>query len=776
MHRDVKPGNILLQDGQAMVADFGIALAVSAAGGPRLTETGLALGTPTYMSPEQATDGRELDARSDVWSLGAVVYEMLVGEPPYVGSSPRAVVAKMLSEPVTPVSRSRELIPANVDAAVRKALARTPADRFDTPAAFAEALADPGFTLPGADGGEEAARRWRWIAGAALGLVIVAVGFAGWAWSRGGTDTAVTRSLLAFPPGEAPVPTWGPSIAVSPDGSTLAYIGPSDSLTAVWVKERDELHGRRLDGTEGAFEVVFAPDGEQLAYLVGEVASGTESLRRVSVEGGPSHTVSERPVFGLVSWGGDGFLYAATGAQLLRIPEDGGEPEELLTASEVGGLMVSVHALPAARGVLFGVTPRLNDFGGAELRLLDHRTGEHRRLLEGVAAAWYGGQGHLLALGSDGTLWGARFDVDEVSLESDLVRLPDRAALTLSNTTISYDEGWFDIDVSRNGALVYLAGGFEGEIDHEAVWVSREGDILPTDPGWRFDLAQNPGLDLSPDGTRLAIGLETEAGEDVWIKHLDRGPLSRLTFQPGEDTRPRWNEEGDSIAYISRRGDSPNYQVWAKAADGTGRARRILALEEGSIFGFSRSEDPDWMALRVGGNSGRDVFAARPGADGTAVPLLTETYDETAVALSPDGTRLAYASRETGRLEVFVRPFPDVGAGKWQVSSGGGTAPVWRRDGRELFYVGEGGEMLAVPVEDGPGFAAGRPEMLFEIGQDVVATDASQGGVHAAYDVDPDGRRFLMIRQVEDAPEVHPLVWVANWWSELEDPEEGQAP
>jgi len=289
IHRDIKPENILLQAGQALVADFGIAVAISQAGGTRLTETGLSLGTPHYMSPEQATADRELDARSDVYSLGAVVYEMLVGEPPHVGNSAQAIVAKILTDTPPPIARTRELIPANVDAAVRCALAKSPADRFTSAADFSAALLNPAFTLPTLSGATEGAashraRLWQRVA---VGLAAVAVLFAGlalWGWLHPDPPRPVTRRLMAFLPGQELTknPLQAQPISFASDGSWWVYVGTEEGGSQLWVKRGDEYEATPLAGTEGASGPIVSPDGQSIAFTRAGV------LRRIPTAGGPS--------------------------------------------------------------------------------------------------------------------------------------------------------------------------------------------------------------------------------------------------------------------------------------------------------------------------------------------------------------------------------------------------------------------------------------------------------------------------------------------------------
>jgi serine/threonine-protein kinase len=352
IHRDIKPENILLHEGEALVADFGIALAVSAAGGTRLTDTGLSLGTPEYMSPEQATGERELDARSDVYSLGAVVYEMLVGEPPHTGNTVQAIVAKVISVTPQPISRVREAVPGSVEAAVRCALSKIPADRFASGAEFAHALTDPTFTLPTVAGAVAATRRegiWKRVAVTSWVLVAVMVVVALWS-SLQPIPKPVTRMNTALPEGEELVIASGTDIALSPDGQRLVYVGPSEGRPQLWLRPLDQLHATPLAGTEGAFSPFFSPDGEAVGFRSGR------QLRVVLMEGAPPVTLVDSAWGSFGDWGTDGMLYfGSANSGISRVPAMGGAPEVVTRPDTSRGELRHdrMDVLPNGKGMLF---------------------------------------------------------------------------------------------------------------------------------------------------------------------------------------------------------------------------------------------------------------------------------------------------------------------------------------------------------------------------------------------------------------------------------------
>lgn len=380
-------------------------------------------------------------------------------------------------------------------------------------------------------------------------------------------------------------------------------------------------------------------------------------------------------------------------------------------------------------------------------------------LIPDVAQGWYA-EGQLIYVRRDGGVFAVPFDP---------------ARLELSGTPVPVFEGvqvagvFADMALSRSGTLIYLAGRATSvELGSEAVWVSRDGKATPVDTTWRFQNGQNPGWSLSPDGTRLAIALQTDAGQDIWIKELDRGPLSRLTLSKEQDQRPRWTSDGRSVLFTSIRGDSGIRSLYRRRADGTGADELVVGLER-AIQEAVQSRDGEWVILRLAGTSSgrneRDVVAIRPGKDSVPLPLLTEAYDEKAPALSPNGRWLAYESNETGREEIFVRPFPNVGDGKWQVSTAGGRMPLWAHSGRELFFMNERQELIAQSVVAESEFRRGEQRVLFTFGAEYLLSTH-----YTPFDISPDDQRFIMVRAVgarDVAGAPGQLIVVENWLQEL---------
>jgi len=755
IHRDIKPENILLRDGRPMVADFGIALAVSAAAGGRMTETGMSLGTPHYMSPEQATAEKDLSARSDVYSLGCVLYEMLTGSPPHVGASAQQVIMKIVTEEAAPVTTLRKSVPPNVAAAVATALEKLPADRFDCAKAFADALANPAFAAGTGAGGATSHAAVAPFRRSAVTMVlavstIAAVGLAAWGWLRRMPAPTVHRYGLALPASQAPDPTF-PAPRPAADGSFLVYHGPAEGGgpgTQLWLKRRDSYAATPISGTLDAESFALSPDGEWIAFGVGG------QIKKLPIVGGAAVTiVSERAATARgIAWLDDGTIVfpLTRNLGLARVGAGGGPPAvPWKSDSLVPG---SPTAIAGGRGVIFAACATTCDVWA-----LDLRSNTARMVMRGAQAGQYVATGHLVYSRPDGTLLAVPFDLDRMEVRGAPVPLLDSVSVTNGSTAP-------ELEISASGTLVMRqgAGVLRG---YEMVWVDRTGRETRLDSAWTFQVtsfAGNHGWALSPDGSRLAIGLNTDAGDDVWVKRLPRGPLSRITYDPAPDYRPRWSRDGRFITFVANREASGLYQ---RRADGTGADSLLVhaILDEGMW-----SSDGRWLLLRQGGGSaaagGRDITGLRPVADSAPVPVLATPFDEEAIAPSPDGRWLAYQSDETGRTEVFIRPFPNTDAGKWQVSNGGGIAPLWSRDGRELFYVSGQRDMMVVRVTAGTAPQLSEPQVLFHVRDELLGVDATY---YTPWDVAADGR-FIMARvSTSSQGGEAPLIVVENWFEEL---------
>jgi serine/threonine-protein kinase len=725
IHRDVKPANILLSRGRPLVADFGIALAVSAAGDGRMTETGLSIGTPFYMSPEQASADANPGIASDIYSLACVLYEMLIGEPPYRGGSAQAVLARILLEAPPSATAQRRSVPPNVDAAVRKGLEKLPADRFGSAHEFAKALAAPEFRH-GTPSGPAVSQgsRWRGPSVATTMLAAVLGLAAGLVLSPESETTTEVVERFVDPFDERQLPlSSDPGFSLSSDGTMLVYRGPGPDGPALLLRRWSDPQATVLEGTERGWNPSFEPGGERVVFW----DPATAALQVVSSRGGPSRrlAVTKSP---WSHWGRDGYVYFRSDSGAVRIAAEGGALETVTRSSSEDHFVSDV--LPGGRIALYWA-----DLvgGSSELRTVDLETGDSRALgLEPGRLPKYADSGRLLFVRTDSTLVTTGFDVESLEPTSEDVHTVPRV---------------LDYTLSDSGKLFYLAPGQAGPALRQFVRVSRSGDVTPIDSTWVFEQGNpNFGFSLSPDGRRLAYRDYRDDNYDIWVKELDGGPLSRITFDAGRDYMPRWTADGEHVTFVSRRTDK--FEVYSKRADGAGEAELVFSHDVGVMQGFF-SPDGTWLLLRTNlpGFLRGDIYAVRPDQGTEATPLLSGDYGERTPALSPDGDWLAYISNETGAYEVYVRPFPDVDSRRWQVSTDGGLQPVWSRDGRELFYVTPLGEMMAARVGATGEFEIEERTALFSVPERATGMELPQAG---KYDVTPDGRSFIMAAAVAE--------------------------
>ena len=734
VHRDIKPGNVLLSRGRPLLADFGIALAVSSAGGHRMTETGLSLGTPHYMSPEQASGDVRVGPASDVYSLGCVLYEMLVGEPPHTGGTAQAILGKVITSEPTPVSEQRRSVPSHVESVVARALEKLPADRFASAADFAASLRDEAFRhgepLPVGSPRSRAVSATGWTLALVFGGLMLASALAS-------DPTPPVRTLSL-----ATLERDGPSewLALTPDGAGLVISDERDRVgRSLSMRRLDDLVRTPILGSEDAYDPVVSPDGQIVAW-------GTEDgLYVAPLAGGSRRTLAEDRSACCLRWGDDGFVYSTDGAgDIYRVPAIGGVSEFVLEGGDSG----AAYYMPLAGG-----TRAIYSRGGDPplIEMVDVGSGERVVITEGFRP-FVAADGYLIFAREEGRIYAAALDADRMRLTSSPVLLAEGVG-TLDDGL--QDDAYFTL--SESGDLAYWTAGGDVRELLELVWVDRSGVVTPVDTTW---IGEFESVKLSPTGARVAVTLGTIGDSEIWIKELDGGPARRLTNYQGMNRRPVWGPDSTSLAFISDRdGRRAAYTVPVDAIE---TPELLLAHEGADVDEVFWSADGDWLLYRTGTAPGaRDVYARRVRPDTATLVISAEPeVDERSPVLSPDGRWIAYVSDQTGRDEVWVRPFPDVGRGSRQVSVDLGVVPVWSRSGDELFFRMAGG-FASVVVGGGQEFSVTGPERLF---QNRLAEFST---VYPMYDYDDRAGRFLMLRVFRREETMSELILVQNWMEEV---------
>ena len=727
IHRDIKPENILLHDGAALVADFGIALAASKAGGDRMTQTGMSLGTPSYMSPEQAMGDRDIGPRSDVYALGAMAYEMLAGEPPFTGSSAQAIVAKVLTEEPASIKLRRKTVPPAVEDAVLTALQKLPADRWGSAKEFSDALDGTGMPrtrVLRATRLDSAGGHARSLTVPLLLLLGATAAIAAWGWLR--RPAAAPRPLARF---EVRLPYLqqlrsgysGGTIALSPDGGTIAYVARRTAgRSTLMLRDRDALEPRALEGTDGADAPFFSPDGAWVGYTAGG------RMYKVPTHGGAPMLLTDSANTNVpeAHWNIDHTItFTGPSWDIRTMPEDGGPARILVRppTSVVGYAFPT--PLPRADAML--ATACSANCAGMTLMALDLGSGESHEIAKGVSRAWYLPPGRLVFARQDGSVFVQPFDLKTLELRGAPVPLVPRVGISLGIAP--------ELAVSADGTLLHVELGASRQL--RLTRAGRDGTQTPVDPGWMGDLSFHA---LSPDGRQLAVTVANGAQTEVWVKQLDRGPFTRLAYEGNVNYRPAWQPDGRTLGFISdRSGRNLPYQA---RADGSGTATGLAIPDTLEIDELDWSRDGKWLAYRTGARAGLRRVAIMPLPSGKAQAVESGAFDQYMPTISPDSRWLAYVSVESGREDVYVRPVADPGAARWQVSTAGGTSPVWSHSGRELFFVDGTDQLIAVPIGAGPGFQSGEPKPLFRL------VNPALSPFHQSLAVTPDDRSFLFLQ------------------------------
>jgi serine/threonine-protein kinase len=757
VHRDLKPGNIMLTPTGAKLLDFGLAkpaapltsvatLTAAVTQSSPMTEQGAIVGTFQYMSPEQI-EGKELDGRSDIFSLGAVLYEMLTGQRAFQGKSQLGVASAILEKEPAPISTVKPMTPPALDHAIRRCLAKDPEERWQTARDLELELkwiAEGGSQVTlapivPAKGIHALGRRPLILSMGALLLGVVIASLVSWGLRPSPLPRPVSRTVITLPPGQRLAVADQPAVALSPDGTHLAYVAIQGGTQQIYLRAMDSLAATPIPGTEGAVNPFFSPDGQWLGFFAGG------KLKKVSASGGTALSFNDTAFPVGASWNSQGMIAFAPSpvSVLQQVSEAGGTPQPLtrLAKGEVSHRWPEF--LPGGKAVLFGAGTNYANWSNARVVVQKVETGERRDLIQAGTHPRYAPSGHLVYMQA-GSLMAVPFDLERLEVTGTAVPVVQGVLQSTPNWAAQYS-------FSATGSLVYVPGGLQAA-QCRLVWVNRNGaeqSLASPARAYRYPR-------LSPEGRRLAVGI-TEPEPQVWLYDVSRETLTRLTFEGNANLNPIWTPDGKRIVFQSNRAGPPN--VFWQLADGSGGLERLITSEYAQAAN-SWSPDEQFLAfIEITPTTGYDIWVLRLN-DRKAQPFLRTPFTESAPRFSPDGRWLAYVSDESGRFEVYLQPYPGPG-GKWLISTEGGTEPVWNPNGRELFYrIGD--KMMAVEITMQPGFSAGKPKVLFE--GKYLPTPIT----FSNYDVSPDGRHFLMLKPSDqEAAASTQINVVLNWFEEL---------
>jgi serine/threonine-protein kinase len=767
IHRDLKPGNIMLTPAGSKLLDFGLAkpaapltsvatLTAAVTQTSSMTEQGVIVGTFQYMSPEQV-EGKELDGRSDIFSLGAVLYEMLTGQRAFPGKSQLSVASAILEREPAPISTIKPMTPPALDHAIRCCLAKDPEDRWQTARDLllelkwiTEAGSQAGVPAP-VISQHKLRERLTQIAAAVITLtaIALAIGF-------------ILRAPRPLKPMRLNVEVGadanldiggGPAAILSPDGSRLAFVASvSNQERRIYVRSLEQLQATALSGTEGAIDPFFSPDGQWLGFFA------DRKLKKISVQGGAAITLCDVVGDRGGSWGEDGTIVFAPDNRvgLSKVSSAGGKPEPLTSLDKQAGETTQrwPQVLPGGKAVLFTSRTTTGSYEDAEIAVYSMTTGQRKTVLRGGFHPAYLPTGHLVYL-HEGKLFAVPFDLKRLEVTGQ--------PTPILEGVVTGGNGGAQFSFSETGNLVYVAGR-SGIQTLSIYWMDRQGKFAPL----REIPAGYHDPTFSPDGKRLALQIfDGKTAANIWVYEWDRDILSRLTFNGNDNFSPVWTSDGQRITYTSH--ETGAFNLFWQRADGTGDAQRLTDSKnlkyaqswrpDGKVLAFHQlNPDTSWdiMTLEVEGDEKSGWKVGEP------KPFLNSPFAETVPAFSPDGRWLAYDSNESGNFEVYVRPFPGPG-GKWQISTAGGDWPKWSQNGKELFYSTTDNKiMVATYVTSGDSFHADKPQ-LWSPGQ------FNTSGTARNFDLHPDGKRFAVLKAgvTGEVPKVDKVTFIFNFFDEL---------
>jgi eukaryotic-like serine/threonine-protein kinase len=753
IHRDLKPANInLTPDGQVKVLDFGLAKALEAdvpeasiSTSPTIsaaaTRAGMLLGTAAYMSPEQAK-GRPVDRRADIWAFGCVLFEMLAGKPAFGGETITDTLAAVVrAEPEW--QQLPDKIPGSIRELLHRCLVKDPKQRLQ---AIGEAriVLDKYLTNPGADiavaGGPRKGLE-RILAAATIVAIVVALFSGIFLWNRAPGKLPVTRSYIKPMPNSSLVLAGqtGAGFALSPDGLRLAYAAQNtDGKLLLWVRPIDSLQAQPLAGTEGGGFPFWSPDSRFIGFFAGG------KLKKIEGSGGPPLTLCDAPLGRGATWNQEGVILFSPGpsSALYRVSAAGGEAAQVTTLKEQSHRWP--HFLPDGRHFLYlagsPFTPNESPANAVMIGSLDSK--EAKLLLHNRSNATYA-SGHILFLRQN-TLMAQPFDTKRLELTGDAFPIAD---------PVLEDEGRVlgVFSASETGVLTYAEG--TRNADRQLIWFDRSGKKVGEVPGADSYAEEQ----ISPDGRKLLFTLGP-SGSDIWVYDIPRSLKTRLTFGSASSQANQaciWSPDGTRIAYTGLRPGS--FGLFQRPSDGSGNEEVILEATAAPKYPNDWSADGKVLAYYESHLGVWEIWMIPLTGEHKPYPFLKSQFSQLGARFSHDGKWVAYFSVESGRPEVYVVPFPGPG-GKWQVSTGGGSWPRWRRDGKEIFYLSPDNKIMAAEVkESGSSFEVGAVRALFE------TRPYRTGG--AAFDVTPDGQRFIINYMAEQPTAA--ITLVVNWPADL---------